>query len=249
MRLAAIAVVGFGVLLAALAAFAPATLVDHRVAAMTTGRLRIADAAGTVWSGSGTLTDAGSTWRMPLRWSVSPRALATGDLEVSLFPVAGATAAQGTITFGDGNAQLRDVTVQFPAHALAGALPQRDNVILGGDVNVASPAFEWNGERGSGALNARWRDARLVVAGFATELGTIDIALVPQQGQLSGRIANSGGDVRIDGTVSVAAGTVAIDAAVVALPSAPSHVALALNMLGPAGEGGAVRVGWRGKLQ
>ncbi|MCC7325991.1 MAG: type II secretion system protein N [Burkholderiales bacterium] len=249
MRQAAIAVVGFGVLLAALAGFAPATLVDHRVAAMTGGRLRITDATGTVWSGSGTLTDPRSTWQMPLRWSVSPRALATGALQVTLSPAAGARVPQGTITLDNDNAGLRDVAIDFPAHALSGALPQRDTVILGGDVQITSPTFEWNGERGSGTLNARWRDARLVVAGFATELGTVEIALAPQQDRLAGRIANTGGDVRIDGTVAVVSGTVAIDAGVVATPAAPAHVALALHMIGRADDSGKVHVGWRGKLQ
>ena len=49
-RLAVLAAVVL-LLLAAFAAFAPATLLDARLDAATQGHLRLADASGTVWSG------------------------------------------------------------------------------------------------------------------------------------------------------------------------------------------------------
>ena len=55
MRAAALGIVGCALLVAAFAAFAPATLVDRRVAAATGGKLRVVDAEGTVWTGRGAL--------------------------------------------------------------------------------------------------------------------------------------------------------------------------------------------------
>ena len=55
-------------LAAALAALAPATLIDARVAARTRDRVRLAEASGTVWSGEGTLADAAGRWRLPVSW-------------------------------------------------------------------------------------------------------------------------------------------------------------------------------------
>lgn len=249
MRAAAIAVVGFGLLLAALAAFAPATLVDRRVAAATAGKLRLADAAGTVWSGAGTLTDTGNTWRLPVAWRTSPIALATGGLQLALAPADGAASPRGTLDLRSGGGALRDLVVDIPAAALAVLLPARSNVALGGTVAFASPDFGWTGEHRSGALNARWRDARLFAGGALADLGTVDVSLSAQDQRLTGRIGNSGGDVRIDGTFNVAGGVASVDATVAPAPAAPPQIARALAILGAPDANGAVRVAWRGALQ
>jgi hypothetical protein len=249
MRAAAIAVVGFGLLLAALAAFAPATLVDRRVAAATAGKLRLADAAGTVWSGAGTLTDAGNTWRLPVAWRTSPIALAAGRLQLALAPAGGAGSPRGTLDLRSGGGELRDLAVDIPAAALAALLPARSNVTLGGTVALASPDFGWTGERGTGALNARWREARLFAGGALADLGTVDVALSAQDQRLTGRIGNSGGDVRIDGTFNVTEGVVSVDATVAPAPAAPPQIARALAALGTPDGNGAVRVAWRSALR
>ena len=69
---------------------------------------------------------------------------------------------------------LHDVTIELPARAFADALPGRAPVVLGGTVTVAAGDFAWDGQRGSGALDARWRGARLVAGGHRRELGTVD---------------------------------------------------------------------------
>ncbi|MEO8506487.1 MAG: type II secretion system protein N [Betaproteobacteria bacterium] len=249
MRAAAIAVVGFGVLLAALAAFAPATLVDRRVAAATAGKLRLADAAGTIWRGTGTLTDAGNTWRMPVAWRTSATGLASGRLQIGLAPAGGAASPRGTLDLRVGGGELRDLAVDIPAAALAALLPSRSNVALGGTVALASPDFGWAGERGTGVLNARWREARLFAGGALADLGTVDVSLSAQEQRLTGRIGNSGGDVHIDGSFNVADGVVSVDATVAPAPAAPPQIARALAALGTPDGNGAVRVAWRGALR
>ncbi len=111
---------------------------------------------------------------------------------------------------------------------------------------IAAGAFAWDGPRGSGALDARWRDARLVAAGTVASLGTVDVAFVPQDGGLRGRVTNSGGDVRIDGTVTLAASGGTADVLATPQPGAPDAVARALAALGTPDGSGAVRISWRG---
>ena len=65
----ALAILAGAVLLAiALAIGAPASLLDARVAAASDGRLRIADAEGTLWNGSGQLLLVPGGTRRALAW-------------------------------------------------------------------------------------------------------------------------------------------------------------------------------------
>ena len=59
-------------LLAAVALFAPATLLDARLNAATGGQLRLADATGSAWNGRGLVTNAQRTWSIPVGWKVDP---------------------------------------------------------------------------------------------------------------------------------------------------------------------------------
>ena len=139
------------------------------------------------------------------------------------------------------SATLRDVVVELPATVLASALPGRAAIVLGGTVTLTAPAFEWNGERGNGTVNARWRDARLVAAGTIADLGTVDVTLEPRDKQLSVE-----GDVRIAGTITIASTAIGVDAEIAPLPSTPAPVLRALAALSTPDSAGAVRIAWRG---
>ena len=242
------ALVGFVLLLVAIAAFAPASLIDRRLAATSSGNLRMSEAAGTVWNGTGILTDATGSWRVPVGWSVSVAALARETLGITLLPAGGAT-PRGKIDFATDTAALHDVVVEIPATVLASALPAKGAIVLGGNLAFTASSFDWNGERGSGALNVQWRDARLVAAGTTADIGTVDIALEPQGNRLAGRIGNSGGDVRIDGTITFAPSAISVDAQIAPSPAAPPSVVRALAARGTPDSAGAVRVAWRGSVR
>lgn len=246
MKPAVIGVVACALLVLAIAAFAPAALLDRRIATATGGKVRLVDASGTVWNGRGALANEAGTWRSPIAWNVAWTALVKGALAVTFEPAAGATTPRGTLDAATTGIALRDVTIELPASALADALPGRAPVVLGGTVTIAAGAFAWDGPRGSGALDARWRDARLVAAGTVASLGTVDVAFVPQDGGLRGRVTNSGGDVRIDGTVTLAASGGTADVLATPQPGAPDAVARALAALGTPDGSGAVRISWRG---
>ncbi len=249
MKAAVLGIVGCALLVAALAAFAPATLVDRRVAAVSGGRLRVADAEGTVWQGRGALADAAGAWRLPVAWTVDATAIARGALAVALTPPPEATSPRARLDLAGTAIAVRDTSLELPAGALASALPARVPVTLGGTVAVTATDFAAEAGAFRGAIGARWRDARVVAGGIVASLGTVDVALAPQGGRLAGRLTNGGGDVRIDGTVTIAADGAGIDATLTPLPSAPEPVARALAALGTPDGAGGVRVAWRGALR
>ena len=245
MKAAVVGILGCALLLLAIAAFAPASLLDRRVAAATGGHVRLVDATGTVWNGRGALAGGAGTWRAPIAWTVAWTALATGTLAVALEPAAGMALPRGTLDAATTGVSLHDLTIELPARALADALPGRAPVVIGGKLTLAAGEFAWDGQRGSGAFNAHWRDARLVALGTVANLGNVDAAFVPQDGGLRGRVTNSGGDVRIDGTVTLAANARNAEVLVTPQPGAPDHVARALTALGTPDGSGAVRIAWR----
>lgn len=249
MRVVGILVVALGLLVAAAAAFAPASLVDRSIESRTEGRLRVADAAGTIWNGSGVLTDARNTWRVPLRWSIDARTLVTGTHVAALAPVDGAATPTGTIGVGRNAVTLRNFAFDLPAQALAAALTPRGVVTLGGTVEVRTSEFTWADTGGTGPLAVRWRDARLVVAGVAADLGAVEIALAPQGNRLAGRVSNSGGDVRLDGSVTLGPDAASVDVTAAPLPTASPNLARALAVVGTPDGSGGVRLGWRGSLR
>lgn len=249
MRILGIVVLVVVLAVGAFALFAPASLADRALAESSGGRLRLSGADGTVWNGGGELTDAGNTWRVPLRWSIPPASLLSSRHELVLTPAPGATTPTGVVGIGKDSARLTNFAVEIPAQALAALLAARGAVTLGGNIAVSTPAFDWDGNQGTGSLAAQWRDARLAVGGAAANLGVVDVALAQDGNRLAGPIRNSGGDVRIEGTVAVTGRTVDISANLAPAAGAPPQIALALSALGPPDASGNVRVAWRGLLK
>ena len=81
------------------------------------GRLRLADAAGTVWNGRGVLTDSAGTWRIPLGWTISKADMLRGTRAVSVQPVDGASSPSGTVEVVDDGVRVRSLRVEIPAQA------------------------------------------------------------------------------------------------------------------------------------
>jgi general secretion pathway protein N len=233
------------ILLIAMIGIAPATLADGRLAAATDGRLRIAEATGTVWRGAGALTDAGNTWQLPLAWSVAPAALVRGALEVTMAPVRGAAQPKGLIALTPSGMALTDFRATIPAQALARWLPLRDAPVLGGDIGIDAGAFAWGGGSGQGTLNAHWLRARLATTAGAADLGTVDVVVTPQDKRLQARVTNTGGDVRVNGTVSFTSSSSDGDITVTPVPGAPPALVRALAAVGKPDADGAVRLTWR----
>lgn len=249
MKILAFVVVAVGLLVGAVAWFLPATLIDREIDRATQGKVRLAEASGTVWDGRGVLTDAGGTWRVPVAFSIDKADVLRGSHVVTLRPVEGASTPRGTIEVVGSGVRVRDLAVDAPAQAATALAPTRVLPTLGGTLSLSAPQFEWTGQGGSGALALKWTGARLVMGDAMADLGTVDAALSPQGGRLAGRLANAGGDVRIDGTVSIGAGDASVEGTLAPAPGASPAIARALATLGTPDASGAVRVSLRGALR
>lgn len=250
MNIAGVIVVGIVAFLAALVAFMPATLVDRQLAAATAGKVRLADASGTVWSGRGVLTVPASTTQMPLAFSITKEDVARGMHRVALQPVDGRASPSGTVEVAGDGVRVRDLVVELPAATLAAAMPARGLAAFGGTIAIAAAIFDWTPSAKDGSVNARWRNARVVVADTIADLGTVELSAAARDGGLNGRLTNNGGDVRIDGTVIAGAGgAVSVDATVAPSASAAPNISRALAAIGTPDANGVVRITWRGAVR
>ena len=249
MKSAAVVLLVIVVGIATVVALLPASLVDGRIASATQGKLRLADAAGTVWEGRGVLTDSAGTWRLPLGWTVSKADVLRGRHAVVLHPVDGASAPAGTVEIVGDGVHVRDLRVDLPAQALASALPMRPLPAFGGTIALSAGDLAWSDKAKAGALEAHWRGARVAAGDNVADLGTVDLAAAPKDSGIAARLTNTGGDVRVDGSVSVTGGSVAIDATVTPTPGAPPGIARALASAGTPDANGTVRIGWRGNVR
>jgi len=237
------------VAVATIVSFLPASMVDGRIASATQGKVRLADATGTLWDGRGVLTDSAGTWRLPLGWTISKADVLRGTHAVVLHPVDGASSPAGTVEVVDNGVRVRDLRVEVPAQALMSALPMRPLPAFGGTVAIAANDLAWNDKAKAGTMEAHWRGARVATGDNVADLGTVDLAATSQDARIAGKLTNSGGEVRVDGTVNIAAGNVAVDATVAPHPGAPANVARALAAAGTPDANGTVRIGWRGNVR
>jgi len=250
MKTAGVIVFAIVVYVVALVAFLPATFIDREVEKQTGGKLRFADATGTVWNGRGAIASPGSAWQIPVAFTIDKADVARGTHRISLQPVDGATTPRGVVDVVNGGVRARDLSADVPASALTTLLPMRGLPVAGGALAITAGVFDWTPSEGDGGMNARWRNARLVIGESVADLGNVELALSSRTGQLSGRLTNIGGDVKIDGNLVVAGGgATTVDATIAPAASAPANVTHALAALGTPDANGAVRIAWRGNLR
>jgi len=241
MRLRFTVPIALALLVAALAAFAPASLGGAWVAAATDGALRLADTSGSVWRGAGTLTDAAGAWRVPLAWRLSPLAALRGVADVELVP-------GGHVTMDARSVALADVHAKLPARAFAAAVPATVAVTIGGELALDTPAFRYDGRSGDGTLTLRWDGARVVaLAGALVDLGTVSARVAPRGGDLVATITSAGGALGVAGEVVASSEQVVVDATLTPTPALPPDVAQLLGALAPADPNGRIHVAWRGR--
>lgn len=231
-------------LVLAFAALAPASLLDARIASMTRDRVRLADAAGTVWTGSGVLSDAQGRWRMPLAWQVSVPAALRGALRVELTPDARST-ARGVLSAADSTLDLSSLHVELPAAALASVWTRPPVPRFEGVIVADAPSFRTDGTRVVGALDVRWDRARVGLAGVAVDLGTVEANAHPSAGGMTVSLRNSGGDVALSGEARTEGDALVLDATLTPAPTLPAPALALLRALGPATGDGSVQVTWR----
>ena len=153
--------IGLGAYALALIATAPATLVDAGLQRASHGRLRLAEAQGTLWAGSGQIEirDAGGRTGVAkaLAWRVVPESLLRGHLvcEVGLDP----SARRFPVTISLSRIELANADISLPATVLGLGVPKLAPLGLTGEVliHVASLSIARGAMEGNATV--RWRAA------------------------------------------------------------------------------------------
>lgn len=152
---------GFGIYALALLATVPATWVDVGLRQASEGRIRLAGARGTLWSGSGYIEvrdAAGHTaLSKPLAWRLRPAPVLRGRLAYEVVLEPGSPPAPLIVSWS--RAELANADLSVPVAALGLGIPLLAALDLTGSVRLMIPnlAIERGAMRGSAIL--RWHAA------------------------------------------------------------------------------------------
>lgn len=241
MRRAVAAFLGLLVIAAAIAAFAPASLVDARLASISDGAFRVSEAQGTLWRGQGVMTSPDGHWRVPVAWTLHPLPMLSGVTSITLgMPEGAAHGVSGSLELRSNRAVAESLIARMPA-SLVASKSSPLAVKAGGDVDLRIDALALAPSGSSGGVSAQWRNARIAGAGWPVlELGTLNAKLTVRGNALAGPVSNQGGAVRISGDVSIGADRINADLRLHGDANATPAVRRALEALGPADANGAV---------
>lgn len=152
---------GLAAYLIALLAGAPATLIDARLDQASAGALRLAQAKGTLWSGTGQIEIRDASRRSAIAkhiaWRIRPAYLLRGKL---LYEVALDNAVKRfPVTLSPSQIEIEDADINLPAAALGLGIPKLAALGLTGDMLLHIPrlAFADGAVRGNATL--QWRAA------------------------------------------------------------------------------------------
>ena len=192
--------VGIGVYMLALVATAPATLVDAGLQRASHDRLRLAEARGTVWSGSGQIVirDRGGRTGVArnVAWRVVPQSLLRGNL------VCDVELEQATrrfpVTISLSRIELANADIRLPAAALGLGVPELALLELTGEVllQVSSLSIGRNATRGSATL--QWRAAGSALSSVSP-LGDYELRLEGEGPAVRVTLHTLQGPIQLDG--------------------------------------------------
>jgi general secretion pathway protein N len=199
-RVAAFAAAGSAAFAAALIVLAPATLVDAGLERASEGRLRLAGAEGSLWSGAGwiEIRDARGTSGVAKRiaWRVLPASVLRGRLaaEVQL----GEAAAPFPLTLSFSRIEIAHAGVRLPAAALGLGVPRLAPFGLTGDLQVEIPHLAFERGRMEGDATLRWRAAGSALTPIAP-LGDYEVQLKAAGSGLHAILSTLEGPLQLEG--------------------------------------------------
>lgn len=181
--------------LVALAVLAPASLVSSAIERASDGRLTLAAARGTLWSGSGTLVARVSGARAGIAWAVSPAALLRGRLAGTA-----TIGAESPFRFAAGwrDLRLEGVAIMLPAALVAEALGPFGRYRIGGSLRARTAELVVRPHGLHGQLQLAWQDATTGLIPIAP-LGSylVDVTASTHGAALS--LRTLAGPLRLDG--------------------------------------------------
>ncbi len=192
--------IGLGAYALALVATAPATLVDAGLQRASHGRLRLAEAQGTLWSGSGRIEirDTGGRTGVAksLAWRVVPESLLRGHLvcEVELDQ----SARRFPVMISLSRIELANADISLPATVLGLGVPKLAPLGLTGDVliHVASLSIARDAMEGNATL--QWRAAGSTLTPVSP-LGDYEVRLDGEGTTIHAFLRTIEGPLQLDG--------------------------------------------------
>ena len=191
---------GLGAFAAALIAFAPATLVDARLERASGGRLRLAEAQGSLWSGAGWIEIRDAHGRAGvakrLAWRVLPGSLLRARLvaEVELDQAA----RPFPVTISLSRIEIADAGISVPAAVLGLGMPRIAPLRLTGDVLVDIPRLSVGRGRMDGDATLKWRAAGSALAPIAP-LGDYEVRFKAVGPAVHAALRTLEGPLQLDG--------------------------------------------------
>ncbi|MBI3903322.1 MAG: type II secretion system protein N [Nitrosomonadales bacterium] len=186
--------------LLALLATAPASLLDAALQRASQNHLALANAAGTIWNGSATLSLRQQNERLvalqALRWEISAASLLNGKMLVRLQVEGQSAVTEATLT--PGQIELQHVQLQLPAHVLDEASPLLKPAQFRGQLHIQSEhlAFSPNGVEGNAVVD--WQQASSALSSIAP-LGNYHLALNGTGKRIAIALATTSGILMLDG--------------------------------------------------
>ena len=199
--------VGLAAYLLGLLVYAPATLIDAVLGRVSDGRVRLAEASGTLWSGTGLIEIRASGGKAgvakSIAWRFRPQSLLRGHLDCEIrldrsdreFPVA----------IYPTRVELANATIAFPAMILGLAVPKLGPLSLTGEIliRIAHLSFGLGGSKGHATL--QWHDAGSALTAVSP-LGDYQLNIASEAAGAKMRLSTLKGPLQIDGGGSWPAG-------------------------------------------
>ncbi len=231
---------------------APATLLDNRVDLLSGGRIRVANAKGTVWRGSGELTllpMSADERRLPISWRVKALPILWGDIAGTLNGD-DLTGTPASFSFSRSRTTLQNFVVALPASALLRVANIPSMLTASGDLEFNVESVSMTEQAIDGHIVARWQGADLAAPPLGrVALGDVRLDLAGQGGPFQGKLSNVGGEVDLSGTITfVSDGRPRLDMVVQPRPNIDSerkkNLVSALSMIGAPNGAGGYRLVW-----
>lgn len=186
-----------------LVVLAPATLLDAGLRHATDGRLRLARAHGTLWSGNGQLEIVNATATSgvgkDLSWTLQPRALWRGRLDFEV-AIDHAT-SRFPVHFSMRGIELANVDFALPASALGVAVPRIAPLGPRGDLVFHIAKFSRVADKVSVDARMTWKDASSALTTVAP-LGTYELHVNGAAGLVNATLRTSSGPLHLEGSGS-----------------------------------------------
>lgn len=199
--------IGLGIYAVALVVQAPASLVDYGLAQASHGRLRLANAQGTAWNGSGSLEIRDANGRNAIArnasWRVMPESLWRGKV-VSRIELDGASRAF-TIAASLSSAEIGDAEINLPAAALSFAEARLKPLQLSGDLVLGTKNLSFGRGAMQGKITVQWRAAGSAFSPVSP-MGSYELRMDGMGKTMTASLATLEGPLQLDGSGNWTAG-------------------------------------------